>query len=198
MGRKPEIRLASSACGFRARERRVRGTRSVSLRADTAGGRFLGEVPFAPDLFLPEQHVAGVRRDSTMCGEKALLLAVLMDGIRCFQERRRSGRPNPRALAEEAEAWITAVDDEQPCSFQNICAILGLNPRRVRARLLATKPPRQRAAETFELTPKIPRLHAGPVPAGPPSPLTAGPSGARQCGGSSREPTPRRADPHPG
>ena len=199
MGRKPDIRLAPSPGDCRVRERRVPGTRPASLRADIAGGRFLGEAPFVPDLFLPEQYVAGVRRDSTMCGEKALLLAVLKDGIRCFQEQRRSGRPNPCALAEEAEAWIRAVDDEQPCSFQNICAVLGLDSGRVRAGLLATKALRQAMfGRRTRLKPKIPRLHTGPVPARTPSSLSAGPSGARQCGGSSREPTPRRADSHAG
>ena len=41
---------------------------------------------FAPEIVLPEQLQQGYRRDSYLCGEKALMLAVLEDGIRCFQE----------------------------------------------------------------------------------------------------------------
>src|SRR5262245_32024706 len=41
---------------------------------------------FAPEIVLPEQLQQGFRRDSYLSGEKALMLAVLEDGIRCFQE----------------------------------------------------------------------------------------------------------------
>jgi len=54
---------------------------------------------FAPDIILPEQFVEGVRTDSYVSGEKALMLAVLEDGIRCFQEHLRNPRSNPRLLS---------------------------------------------------------------------------------------------------
>ena len=47
---------------------------------------------FAPDIVLPEQFFEGARRDSYISGEKALMLAVLEDGIRCFQEHLRNPR----------------------------------------------------------------------------------------------------------
>ena len=75
---------------------------------------------FTPDIVLPEQFFEGARRDSYISGEKALMLAVLEDGIRCFQEHLRNPRSNPRLLSQQAEQWIRAVDYEWPFSFQNV------------------------------------------------------------------------------
>src|SRR5439155_428265 len=83
---------------------------------------------FAPDVVLPEQFFEGARRDSQASGEKALMLAVLEDGIRCFQEHLRNPRSNPRLLSQQAEAWIRAVDYEWPFSFNNVCETLGIDP----------------------------------------------------------------------
>jgi len=83
---------------------------------------------FAPDIVLPEQFFEGARRDSYISGEKALMLAVLEDGIRCFQEHLRNPRSNPRLLSREAEDWIRAVDYDWPFSFNNVCETLGISP----------------------------------------------------------------------
>ncbi len=87
---------------------------------------------FAPDVILPEQFFEGARRDSQASGEKALMLAVLEDGIRCFQEHLRNPRSNPRLLSQQAEAWIRAVDYEWPFSFNNVCETLGIDPSALR------------------------------------------------------------------
>jgi hypothetical protein len=110
---------------------------------------------FAPDIVLPEQFFEGARRDSYVSGEKALMLAVLEDGIRCFQEHLRNPRSNPRLLSEQAEAWIRAIDYDWPFSFNNVCETLGIDPSALRAALLAWKA--QRLAERTE--------HGMPTPA---------------------------------
>jgi len=94
---------------------------------------------FTPDVVLPEQFFEGARRDSQASGEKALMLAVLEDGIRCFQEHLRNPRSNPRLLSQQAEAWMRAVDYEWPFSFNNVCETLGIDPSALRAALLAWK-----------------------------------------------------------
>jgi hypothetical protein len=94
---------------------------------------------FAPDIVLPEQFFEGARRDSYISGEKALMLAVLEDGIRCFQEHLRNPRSNPRLLSQQAEEWIRAVDYEWPFSFNNVCETLGIDPSALRSCLLAWK-----------------------------------------------------------
>src|SRR5437762_13739588 len=94
---------------------------------------------FAPDIILPEQFVEGVRSDSYVSGEKALMLAVLEDGIRCFQEHLRNPRSNPRLLSRQAAEWIRAADYDWPFSFNNICETLGIDPSALRRALLAWK-----------------------------------------------------------
>ena len=63
-------------------------------------------VPFGPDVILPEQFYDGQRGMDYVSGERALMLAVLEDGIRCFQEHLRNPRVRPRLLARQAERWI--------------------------------------------------------------------------------------------
>ena len=85
-----------------------------------------------PEQFLPTQ-LAPPRRDSLVCGEKALMLAVLEDAIRCLDRRSRSGV----RLAREAQAWIRANDSRWPFSFVNVGAHLEIDANRLRAVLLA-------------------------------------------------------------
>src|SRR5207245_6121034 len=110
---------------------------------------------FAPDVVLPAQFFEGARRDSLASGEKALMLAVLEDGIRCFQEHLRNPRSNPRLLSQQAEAWIRAVDYDWPFSFNNVCETLRIDPDALRHTLLDWKA--KRVAESA--------TNGGPTPA---------------------------------
>jgi hypothetical protein len=95
----------------------------------------LAAPPLLPDSVLPAQfHPAG--RSVGARGERALLLAVLEDAIRCLQEHRRGARSEPRRLAREAEAWIRS-DVERPFSFVDVCEALDIPARELRAALLA-------------------------------------------------------------
>ena len=94
---------------------------------------------FGPDIVLPEQIIAGYRNDSFLSGEKALMVAVLEDGIRCFQEHLTNQRYNPRLLSQEAEEWIRTEDWNWPFSFNNVCDTLGLSPEALRSALLRWK-----------------------------------------------------------
>jgi len=138
----------------------------ANVQADVTHGRrdaeTLAEL-FTPEIVLPEQFFEGARRDSYISGEKALMLAVLEDGIRCFQEHLRNPRSNPRLLSQQAEEWIRAVDYEWPFSFVNVCETLGIDGDALRGALLAWKA--KRLAEVNESgrpTPtekKVYRLH---------------------------------------
>ncbi|HJW68641.1 MAG TPA: hypothetical protein VJ829_04715 [Candidatus Binatia bacterium] len=90
------------------------------------------EFLLVPEQFLPSQ-LELPRSDSLICGEKALLLAVLEDAIRCLDHRSRS----PGRLAREAEAWIRASDQRWPFSFVNVCVHLGIDADRLRTVLLS-------------------------------------------------------------
>jgi len=91
--------------------------------------------PLQPEAVLPAQ-LQPVGRTTGARGERALMLAVLEDAIRCLQEHRRSARAEPRRLAREAEAWIRS-NAERPFSFVNICEALDIPARELRAALLA-------------------------------------------------------------
>jgi hypothetical protein len=131
------------------------------VRTDRATPEGLADL-FAPDIVLPEQFFEGARHDSQASGEKALMLAVLEDGIRCFQEHLRNPRSNPRLLSQQAEAWIRAVDYEWPFSFNNVCETLRIDPGALRAALLDWKARRLAEREDGAPTPaskKVYRLH---------------------------------------
>jgi hypothetical protein len=82
-------------------------------------------------------HVIRVASERTAraSGERALVLAVLLDAVRCLQGEHGRGRQRGRLIAD-ARAWIASTDARWPFSFANVCHELGLDPDRLRPRLL--------------------------------------------------------------
>jgi hypothetical protein len=82
----------------------------------------------------------GEPRTGQLTGIKALMLAVLEDGIRSFLS-------SSRLLASEAEFWICSRRRQSPFSFTVVCEMLGLDPDAVRKTLKRMKsqniPPRK-------------------------------------------------------
>jgi hypothetical protein len=109
-----------------------------------------------PDVILPQQFFGGPRGDSDFCPEKALMLAILEDAIRCFQEYFRTTRARPRMLSRQAERWIRTRDWNWPFSFNNVCEALGIDPDCMRDALLRMKYEHLMAQEH-------PRTHARPA-----------------------------------
>jgi hypothetical protein len=91
---------------------------------------YAGTELLAPDTVLPEQ-LAAPRRDSLISGERALMLAVLEDAIRCYLEPPRGAV----RVQREAENWIFHGDESWPFSFVNICDALGLAAGPMRRKL---------------------------------------------------------------
>jgi hypothetical protein len=83
---------------------------------------------FQPDTLLPAQYLATTRRTFHLEPEKRLMLAVLEDGIACFQQYAAASRPKGRTLFQEAQEWILDEDDGGLYSFTNICDALGFDP----------------------------------------------------------------------
>ncbi len=94
---------------------------------------------FQPDTLLLAQYFETLRNKAQLEPHKKLMVAILEDGIKCFQDNvlARSGRR--KRLFEEAEQWILEVGDDWIFSFENICEALGLNPQYVRRGLLRWK-----------------------------------------------------------
>ena len=117
--------------------------------------------PFGPDVILPAQFYENATTLEHASGEKALMLAVLEDGIRCFQEHLKNPRVRPRLLARQAERWIRSTDWEWPFSFNNVCESLDLNPDCLRSKLLAPRaegagPSKPRSSHrVYRLTPRV-------------------------------------------
>lgn len=81
-----------------------------------------------------EPVTGGESRTGQLTGTKALMMAVLEDGIRCYLG-------GARLIAQEAEFWIFSTPPRlrSPFSFVVICEVLGLDPSAVRVTLKRMK-----------------------------------------------------------
>jgi hypothetical protein len=91
---------------------------------------------FEPDILLPIQYFASLKRKKYRCGEHRLLVAIMQDAVECFQKHIHARDSKRRQLYVDAEVWICAEEDEGPFSFNNICELLGMNPEYLRTGLL--------------------------------------------------------------
>jgi hypothetical protein len=87
---------------------------------------------FQPDVLLTEQYIDNFRRKTPLEPEKALLLAVMDDAIRCFQDNILSQNKKKRLLFDEARDWLFSDDSSWVFSFVSICGFLGLDPGYIR------------------------------------------------------------------
>jgi hypothetical protein len=87
---------------------------------------------FQPDVLLTEQYIENFRRKTSLEPEKALLLAVLEDGVRCFQDNVLPRNRKKQMLFEEAESWLFSDEANGVFSFVSICALLGFDPGYIR------------------------------------------------------------------
>jgi hypothetical protein len=138
------------------------------------GTSFDGVLPrlIEPEILLPSQFFDRFRGQSFFEGERRLMLAVLEDGVSCFQKYAGSTRPRAQRLFQEAEEWFLDEDGSWPFSFESICSVLGINPEYFRAQLkrwqeqLLSRPAeergkvarvRLRAARRHKILPFVPR-----------------------------------------
>jgi len=87
---------------------------------------------FQPDTLLGEDYAANFRRKIPLEPERTLLLSVLEDGIRCFQENLFAVNGKRRTLFDEAKEWLFSDDADWFCSFVSICTLLNLDPSYIR------------------------------------------------------------------
>jgi hypothetical protein len=87
---------------------------------------------FQPDTLLGEDYAANFRRKIPLEPERTLLLAVLEDGIRCYQENLFANNGKRRTLFDEAKEWLFSDETHWFCSFVSICTLLNLEPNYIR------------------------------------------------------------------
>jgi len=84
------------------------------------------------EVLLQSPLAGGESRAGQLTGTKALMLAVLEDGIRSYLS-------GSTLIADEAEQWIRSPRNVSPFSFVVVCETLGLDPQAVRARVRQMK-----------------------------------------------------------
>jgi hypothetical protein len=87
---------------------------------------------FQPDTLMPDEYFGNYRRRIPLEPEKALLLAVLEDGVRSFQDNIFAEIGKKRALFDEAREWLFTDGFEHVFSFNSVCSSLGLDPGYIR------------------------------------------------------------------
>jgi hypothetical protein len=109
---------------------------------------------FEPEAILPAQLFANGRMDASAMPEKRLLLAVLEEAVVTYQRYVTSTRRRGQRLFREAEEWVVSDDASWPCSFRNVCDVLGFDVDYLRQGLL-----RWRDRQRSSLTPPTPYRH---------------------------------------
>jgi len=76
----------------------------------------LGSI-FVPDVLTPEQYYDSRRDDSRIAPVKRLMMAVLEDALRCFQNNADAKSGQRKRLFAEAEQWLCGEEGDGPFSF---------------------------------------------------------------------------------
>ena len=110
-----------------------------------------------PDTLLPAQYLETIRRENHLDPEKMLMLAVLEDGVICFQKYLSTRDEREKRLLSEAEEWLLMEQNGEDWlfSFDNVCETLGLNPGYIREGLLRWR--HHRLRERDQVRPRVNR-----------------------------------------
>lgn len=87
---------------------------------------------FEPDVLLPVQFFAALKRKRYSSGEHRLLIAIMQDAVECFQKHIHAHDSKRRQLYLDAESWISSDDYMGTFSFNNVCDLLGMSPEYLR------------------------------------------------------------------
>jgi len=87
---------------------------------------------FQPDTLMSDEYFANYRRKIPLEPEKTLLLAVLEDGVRTFQDNIFAETGKKRVLLDEAREWLFTDSFEHVFSFNSVCSSLGIDPGYIR------------------------------------------------------------------
>ncbi|HVC44547.1 MAG TPA: hypothetical protein VND20_06980 [Candidatus Binataceae bacterium] len=94
----------------------------------------LGSI-FVPDVLTPEQYYDSRRDDSAIAPVKRLMMAVLEDALRCFQNNADAKNGPRKRLFAEAEQWLCGDEGDGPFSFETVCETLNIEPGFLRSGL---------------------------------------------------------------
>jgi hypothetical protein len=112
---------------------------------------------FQPDTLLPEQYLDTFRRKLQLEPEKKLMLAILEDGVACFQKYAFARDSKGKALFRDTEQWVFENEGAGIFSFDNVCETLGFDPNYLRRGLSQWKQQaltQHTQAQVFQLGPR--------------------------------------------
>ncbi len=93
-----------------------------------------------PDVLLVNEYLHVYQSSLAQTPEMRLVAALLKDGIDSYLKYLSASKPRRRKkLTNEAEEWILSKDEQWPFSFENVCAILKLEPDYIRRALVRYK-----------------------------------------------------------
>jgi hypothetical protein len=113
-------------------KRKTQHAESMPTRPVSGGSEDRIASLFQPDALLGEQYLENFRRTVPLEPEKDLLLAVLEDGVRSFQDNVLPRNRKKQMLFEDAQEWLFNDDGDWLFSFVSICSVLGLDPSYIR------------------------------------------------------------------
>jgi hypothetical protein len=87
------------------------------------------------DAVLPVQFHNGHAGTATAEPLRRLMVAILVDAIRCFQNKSKVRRPAGRQEFAEIRSWIFCDDGNGCFSFRAVCDALEIDPKAIRKRL---------------------------------------------------------------
>jgi hypothetical protein len=91
-----------------------------------------------PETVLPVQFQHMWREARGVTPERALFVAVLWQAIDDLRSYRNGHYSKGRSVYRNAYQWVVSDDRRWPCSFLNLCDLLGLSAGALRAGLLGT------------------------------------------------------------
>lgn len=117
---------------------------------------------FEPDVMLPAQYFAVLRKRAPQGPEYMLVIAMLQDAVECVQKHRHATDEVGRELYESARDWIASADRKWPFSFENVCGVLNLSPEYLRRGLATWTEAGDEARQRAKVVPfKAPRAASG-------------------------------------
>ena len=101
----------------------------------TTGSDFDDRSPLVPDVLTPAQYYPQRRGEGAIQPLKRLMMAVLEDALRCFQNGASATGSRRNLQSMEAEEWFCDTRREGPFSFESVCETLGVESGFLRRRV---------------------------------------------------------------
>jgi hypothetical protein len=100
-----------------------------------------------------------------MAPVKRLMMAVLEDALRCFQNNAEAKSGPRKRLFAEAEEWLCGEGGDGPFSFETVCETLGIEPQFLRGGLKEWRAQQLAGVAARRLARRSPVVRSGKISA---------------------------------